>query len=145
MPPYPSVRKSNASESTPIVSARKPVRPTAMGPLGDDLVLVAKGRFRAFVDDARLFGRDWGLRLADVKASVLADQRMRRLPARCLAQVGSMQLQARQALPLPHAISTRARAQARRQGRRRDLSPAGTMFVKYGRDNVTRVRPIQHT
>ena len=49
-----------------------------MGPLGDDLVLVAKGRFQAFVDDARLFGRDWGLRLADVKASVLADQRSSR-------------------------------------------------------------------
>jgi len=29
-------------------------------------------------------------------------------------------------------------------GRRRDLSPAGIMFVKYGRDNVTLVRPI-HT
>ena len=91
------------------------------------VVLVAKGRFQAFVDDARLFGRDWGLRLTDVKASVLADQSMRRLPARCLAQVGSMQLQARQALP--HASSTRARAQARRQGRRRDLSP-GRHYVR---------------
>jgi hypothetical protein len=78
VPPHPSVRKSNTSESTLIVSARKPVRPTAVGPLGDDLVLVAKGRFQASVDDARLFGRDWGLRLTDVKASVLADQRMRR-------------------------------------------------------------------
>ena len=72
-------------------------------------------------------GLTGGLRLTDVKASVLADQSMRRLPARCLAQVGSMQLQARQALP--HASSTRARAQARRQGRRRDLS-LGRHYVR---------------
>jgi pimeloyl-ACP methyl ester carboxylesterase len=36
----------------------------------DDLVLVARGRFQAIVDDARLFGRDWGFRLADVAAPV---------------------------------------------------------------------------
>jgi pimeloyl-ACP methyl ester carboxylesterase len=36
----------------------------------DDLVLLGKGRFQAIVDDARLFGRDWGFRLADVKAPV---------------------------------------------------------------------------
>ena len=36
----------------------------------DDIVLVAKGRFQAIVDDARLFGRDWGFRLADVAAPV---------------------------------------------------------------------------
>ena len=58
------------------------MRPTAVGPLGDDVVLVAKGRFKAFVDDARLFGVTGASRLTDVKASVLADQSMRRLPAR---------------------------------------------------------------
>jgi pimeloyl-ACP methyl ester carboxylesterase len=36
----------------------------------DDLVLLGKGHFQAFVDDARLFGRDWGFRLADVAAPV---------------------------------------------------------------------------
>jgi len=36
----------------------------------DDLVLLAKGGFQAIVDDARLFGRDWGFRLADVTAPV---------------------------------------------------------------------------
>ncbi len=37
----------------------------------DDIALAARGRFQAFVDDLRLFGRDWGFRLADVKAPVL--------------------------------------------------------------------------
>ena len=82
--PSPEQAPRHAAKKVP-VRARKPVRPTAVGPLGDDVVLVAKGRFQAFVDDARLFGRDWGLRLTDVKASVLADQSMRRLPARRLA------------------------------------------------------------
>jgi pimeloyl-ACP methyl ester carboxylesterase len=36
----------------------------------DDIVVVAKGRFQAVVDDARLFGRDWGFRLAEVKVPV---------------------------------------------------------------------------
>ncbi|HET9874972.1 MAG TPA: alpha/beta hydrolase [Mycobacterium sp.] len=36
----------------------------------DDIVHVAEGRFRAIVDDVRLFGRDWGFKLADVKAKV---------------------------------------------------------------------------
>jgi pimeloyl-ACP methyl ester carboxylesterase len=36
----------------------------------DDIVIVSGGRFRAVVDDIRLFGRDWGFRLADVKAPV---------------------------------------------------------------------------
>lgn len=36
----------------------------------DDIVLTARGRFQAMVDDALLFGRDWEFRLADVKAPV---------------------------------------------------------------------------
>ena len=44
--------------------------PEMEGMFIDDLVLLAKGRFQAIVDDARLFGRDWGFRLADVTAPV---------------------------------------------------------------------------
>lgn len=36
----------------------------------DDIVHAANGGFQALLDDARLFGRDWGFRLADVKAPV---------------------------------------------------------------------------
>jgi pimeloyl-ACP methyl ester carboxylesterase len=36
----------------------------------DDIVLVVKGRCQAVIDDVRLFGRDWGLRLADVTVPV---------------------------------------------------------------------------
>ena len=36
----------------------------------DDIVHVANGRFQALLDDARLFGRDWGFRLADVAVPV---------------------------------------------------------------------------
>jgi len=36
----------------------------------DDLALTARGRFQALVDDLRLFGRNCGFRLADVKAPV---------------------------------------------------------------------------
>jgi pimeloyl-ACP methyl ester carboxylesterase len=36
----------------------------------DDIALTARGRFQAVVDDLRLFGRNWGFRLADVKAPV---------------------------------------------------------------------------
>jgi pimeloyl-ACP methyl ester carboxylesterase len=36
----------------------------------DDIVHVAGGRFQALLDDARLFGRDWGFRLADVRVPV---------------------------------------------------------------------------
>jgi pimeloyl-ACP methyl ester carboxylesterase len=36
----------------------------------DDLALVVKGRGQAVVDDVRLFARDWGFRLADVKVPV---------------------------------------------------------------------------
>jgi pimeloyl-ACP methyl ester carboxylesterase len=50
---------------------RKVLRdPEMEGMFIDDIALVAKGRFQAIVDDARLFGRDWGFRLADVKAPV---------------------------------------------------------------------------
>lgn len=36
----------------------------------DDVVLVIKGRCQAVIDDVRLFGRDWGCRLADVQVPV---------------------------------------------------------------------------
>ena len=36
----------------------------------DDIVLAIKGRCQAVIDDVRLFGRDWGFRLADVKVPV---------------------------------------------------------------------------
>ncbi len=36
----------------------------------DDIVHVADGRFQALLDDARLFGRDWGFRLAEVTVPV---------------------------------------------------------------------------
>ena len=36
----------------------------------DDLVIVSGGRFWAVIDDIRLFGRDWGFRLSDVKVPV---------------------------------------------------------------------------
>ncbi len=37
----------------------------------DDIVHVANGRFQALLDDARLFGRDWGgFRMADIKVPV---------------------------------------------------------------------------
>ena len=36
----------------------------------DDIVLVVKGRCQAVIDDVRLFGRDWGFRLADVTVPV---------------------------------------------------------------------------
>ncbi|ANI37892.1 alpha/beta fold hydrolase [Mycolicibacterium vaccae] len=36
----------------------------------DDIVQVSRGRFQALLDDARLFGRDWGFRLADVAVPV---------------------------------------------------------------------------
>lgn len=36
----------------------------------DDIAQTADGGFRAMIDDGRLFGRDWGFRLADVHAPV---------------------------------------------------------------------------
>jgi pimeloyl-ACP methyl ester carboxylesterase len=36
----------------------------------DDIVLVVKARCQAVIDDVRLFGRDWGFRLAEVKVPV---------------------------------------------------------------------------
>jgi pimeloyl-ACP methyl ester carboxylesterase len=36
----------------------------------DDILLVSRGRFQALIDDARVFGRDWGFRLADVNVPV---------------------------------------------------------------------------
>ena len=36
----------------------------------DDIVLFIKSRCQALIDDVRLFGRDWGFRLADVQVPV---------------------------------------------------------------------------
>ncbi|MGO9155628.1 alpha/beta fold hydrolase [Mycobacterium sp.] len=44
--------------------------PEIEGMFIDDIVLAIKGRCQAVVDDARLFGRDWGFRLADVNVPV---------------------------------------------------------------------------
>ena len=44
--------------------------PDMEGMFIDDLVLLAGGRFQAIIDDARLFGRDWGFRLSEVTAPV---------------------------------------------------------------------------
>ena len=44
--------------------------PDIEGMFIDDMVLAARGRCRALVDDVRLFGRDWGFRLTDVKVPV---------------------------------------------------------------------------
>jgi pimeloyl-ACP methyl ester carboxylesterase len=44
--------------------------PEIEGMFIDDIVLAAEGGFQALVDDARLFGRDWGFRLGDVKVPV---------------------------------------------------------------------------
>src|ERR1700754_2468608 len=58
------------SSSMPEGDQRVFADPEIQAMLIDDIVLVAKGRFQAFIDDARLFGRDWGFRLGDVKAPV---------------------------------------------------------------------------
>ncbi|MFZ1177361.1 MAG: alpha/beta hydrolase [Mycobacterium sp.] len=44
--------------------------PEIEGMFVDDVLLFIKGGCQALVDDARLFGRDWGFRLADVKVPV---------------------------------------------------------------------------
>jgi pimeloyl-ACP methyl ester carboxylesterase len=44
--------------------------PEMEGMFIDDLLHAARGGMRAIVDDARLFGRDWGFRLGDVAAPV---------------------------------------------------------------------------
>lgn len=44
--------------------------PEMEGMFLDDMVRLIRGRDQAIVDDARLFGRDWGFRLADVKVPV---------------------------------------------------------------------------
>jgi len=59
------------ASTTPQGDRRVLADPEMEGMFVDDLVLVTRGRFQAIVDDARLFGRDWGFRLADVTASVL--------------------------------------------------------------------------
>lgn len=56
--------------TTPAGDRRVLRDPVMEGMFIDDIVLVAKGGFQAIIDDARLFGRDWGFRLADVKAPV---------------------------------------------------------------------------
>jgi pimeloyl-ACP methyl ester carboxylesterase len=56
--------------TTPAGDRRVLRDPEMEGMFIDDIVLVAKGGFQAIIDDARLFGRDWGFRLADVKAPV---------------------------------------------------------------------------
>ena len=58
------------ASSTPEGDRRVLEDPEMEGMFIDDLVLLGKGHFQAFVDDARLFGRDWGFRLADVAAPV---------------------------------------------------------------------------
>ena len=56
--------------TTPAGDRRVLRDPEMEGMFIDDIVLVARGVFQAIIDDARLFGRDWGFRLADVKAPV---------------------------------------------------------------------------
>lgn len=45
-------------------------RPEVEAMFVDDIVHSARGGYRGLFDDARLFGRDWGFRLADVDAPV---------------------------------------------------------------------------
>ncbi len=59
------------ASTTPQGDQRVLADPEMEGMFLDDLVLVARGRFQAIVDDVRLFGRDWGFRLADVKSPVV--------------------------------------------------------------------------
>ena len=58
------------ASTTPEGDRRVLQDPEMEGMFVDDLALLARGRFQAVVDDARLFGRDWGFRLADVTAPV---------------------------------------------------------------------------
>ena len=58
------------ARTTPESDQRVLADPEMEGMFVDDIVLVSRGRFQAIVDDARLFGRDWGFRLADVQAPV---------------------------------------------------------------------------
>ncbi|MBX7432634.1 alpha/beta hydrolase [Mycobacterium sp. Y57] len=58
------------ASTTPESDRRVLADPEMEGMFIDDLVLLARGGFQAIVDDARLFGRDWGFRLADVAAPV---------------------------------------------------------------------------
>jgi pimeloyl-ACP methyl ester carboxylesterase len=44
--------------------------PEMEGMFVDDLIVSMRGRLQAVVDDARLFGRDWGFRLSDVDVPV---------------------------------------------------------------------------
>jgi hypothetical protein len=44
--------------------------PEMEGMFVDDLILSSRGRLQAIIDDARLFGRDWGFRLSDVNPPV---------------------------------------------------------------------------
>lgn len=55
---------------TPNTDRRLLADPEMEAMLIDDIVVSSRGRFQGAVDDARLLGRDWNFRLADVKAPV---------------------------------------------------------------------------
>lgn len=58
------------ASTTPAADRRVLRDPEMEGMFVDDLILSTRGRLQAIIDDARLFGRDWGFRLSDVNAPV---------------------------------------------------------------------------